>query len=57
VIVNLTRGPPKEHRSKSRRGDTAKGGVLAWMAGDKKGGRPAGKGKPQSSPLPKSSKR
>jgi hypothetical protein len=56
VIVNLTRGPPKEHRSGSRRRDS-KGGVLAWMAGDKKGGRPSGKGKPQSSPLPKSFKR
>jgi hypothetical protein len=52
VIVNLTRGPPKERRSGSNKRDT-KGGVLAWMAGDKKGGRSAGKGKPQSSPLPK----
>jgi len=57
VIVNLTRRPPKEHRSGSRNKRDSTKGVLGWMAGTNKGARPAGKGKPQSSPLPKSSKR
>jgi hypothetical protein len=50
VIVNLTRGPPRDPRSGSRRRDSAKGGVLAWMAGPSKSGKSSGKGS-HSNPL------
>ena len=43
VIVNLTRGPPGS-RSRSRRNEPGKGGVLGWMAGTSTKSKSSGKG-------------